>query len=49
VTPRGGVALPSRLDFFDYSSAASGMIYFNTQNTAGVHIDGFAYGSSGTR
>jgi len=33
-------AIPGILDFFDYSSAATGMIYRNTQNTAGVPIDG---------
>ncbi|MDP9237544.1 MAG: hypothetical protein M3P30_09145 [Chloroflexota bacterium] len=33
-------AIPSIMDFFDYSPAASGMSYFNDLNTAGVTIDG---------
>lgn len=33
-------AIPSILDFFDYSPAASGMAYRNPLNTAGVAIDG---------
>ncbi len=32
--------IPSIMDFFDYSPAASGMTYFNDLNTAGVTIDG---------
>jgi hypothetical protein len=33
-------AIPGPWDFFDYSSAASGMTYRNNQNTGGVTIDG---------
>ena len=33
-------AIPGRADFFDYSSAASGMTYRNNLNTGGVTIDG---------
>jgi hypothetical protein len=32
--------IPSIMDFFDYSAAASGMTYRNNLNTAGVTIDG---------
>jgi len=33
-------AIPSVMDFFDYSPAASGMTYYNDLNTGGVTIDG---------
>ncbi len=33
-------AIPSIMDFFDYSSAASGMTYYDDLNTSGVTIDG---------
>ena len=33
-------AIPSVMDFFDYSSAASGMTYYNDFNTSGVPING---------
>jgi hypothetical protein len=33
-------AIPSIMDFFDYSPAASGMTYYNDLNTGGVTIDG---------
>ena len=33
-------AIPGPWDFFDYSSAASGMTYRNNLNTGGVTIDG---------
>lgn len=33
-------AIPSVMDFFDYSPAASGMTYSNNLNTGGVTIDG---------
>ena len=33
-------AVPGPLDYFDYSAAAIGMTYKNTNNTAGVTIDG---------
>ena len=33
-------AIPSVMDFFDYSPAASGMTYYNDLNTSGVTIDG---------
>ena len=33
-------AVPSIMDFFDYSPAASGMTYYNDLNLAGVTIDG---------
>jgi hypothetical protein len=33
-------AIPSVIDFFDYSPAAAGMTYYNDLNTAGVTIDG---------
>ncbi|MBF6600229.1 MAG: hypothetical protein IVW36_06940 [Dehalococcoidia bacterium] len=33
-------AIPSIMDFFDYSAAASGMVYRNDLNTGGVTIDG---------
>ncbi len=32
--------IPSIMDFMDYSSAASGMTYYNDLNTGGVTIDG---------
>jgi hypothetical protein len=32
--------IPSVMDFFDYSPAASGMTYYNDLNTGGVTIDG---------
>jgi hypothetical protein len=32
--------IPSVMDFFDYSPAASGMTYYNSLNTSGVTIDG---------
>jgi hypothetical protein len=32
--------IPGVMDFFDYSPAASGMIYYNNLNTGGVTIDG---------
>lgn len=32
--------IPSMMDFFDYSPAASGMVYRNNLNLAGVTIDG---------
>ncbi len=33
-------AIPSVIDFMDYSPAASGMTYYNSLNTGGVTIDG---------
>ncbi len=33
-------SIPSVMDFFDYSPAASGMTYYNDLNTSGVTIDG---------
>ncbi len=33
-------AIPSVMDFIDYSPAASGMTYYNNLNTGGVSIDG---------
>ncbi len=33
-------SIPGPLDFFDYSAAASGMVYANNVNTGGVTIDG---------
>jgi len=33
-------AIPSVMDFFDYSPPASGMTYYNDLNTGGVTIDG---------
>jgi hypothetical protein len=33
-------SIPSVMDFFDYSPAASGMTYYNDLNMAGVTIDG---------
>ena len=33
-------AIPSVMDFYDYSLAASGMTYYNNANTGGVTIDG---------
>ncbi len=33
-------AIPSIIDFFDYSPAASGMTYYDSLNTGGVTIDG---------
>ncbi len=33
-------AVPGPLDYFDYSAAASGMTYKNTNNTGGVTING---------
>ncbi len=33
-------AIPSVMDFFDYSPAASAMTYYNNLNTGGVTIDG---------
>jgi hypothetical protein len=33
-------AIPSVMDFFDYSPAASGMTYYNDLNTGGMTIDG---------
>jgi hypothetical protein len=33
-------AIPSVMDFFDYSPAASSMTYFNNLNTGGITIDG---------
>src|SRR5438067_4326434 len=33
-------AIPSIMDFIDYSAAASGMTYYNDLNTGGVTIDG---------
>ncbi len=33
-------AIPSVMDFFDYSPAASGMTYYNDLNTGGITIDG---------
>jgi hypothetical protein len=33
-------AIPSIMDFFDYSPAASGMTYYNDLNTSGMPIDG---------
>lgn len=33
-------AIPSVMDFFDFSPAASGMTYYDDLNTAGVTIDG---------
>ena len=33
-------AIPGPLDYFDYSAAASGMVYANNVNTGGVTIDG---------
>jgi len=33
-------AIPSIMDFFDYSAAATGMTYRNSLNPAGVTIDG---------
>jgi hypothetical protein len=33
-------AIPSVMDFFDYSPAASGMTYRNNRNTGGVTVDG---------
>jgi hypothetical protein len=33
-------AIPSVIDFFDYSSAASGMTYYNDLNTGGLTVDG---------
>lgn len=33
-------AIPSVMDFFDYSPAATGMTYYNDLNTGGVLVDG---------
>jgi hypothetical protein len=33
-------AIPSIMDFFDYSPGASGMTYYNDLNTGGVPVDG---------
>jgi hypothetical protein len=33
-------AIPGMLDLFDYSPAASGMTYYNSNNTSGVSVDG---------
>ncbi len=33
-------SIPSVMDFFDYSSDASGMTYYNDLNTSGVAVDG---------
>jgi len=33
-------AIPSIMDFYDYSPAASGMTYYNDLNTLGIAIDG---------